>query len=183
MTYIEAGTGQERPARAQVPHGNQVIIETVHHRIHEGEMFSAGFFAVALGAGATMDVLVQTGEIRPHMQIAGQAGQAVRAELYEDTTVSADGSVVGSINRNRNSAKTPGLVVTSGPTVTGVGDPLFAGFIPGGTGPQAEGGSLSTFAEYNLKPNSIYLVRLVNNLAAGTTPAQVDLNWYEPGAS
>ena len=182
MTYIEAGTGQERPPRAKVPHGIQVTLDTVHDHIHEGEMFSSGFFDPVVGAGATVNVLVQTGAIRPHMQIAGQAGQAVRAELYEDTTVSADGAAVGSVNRNRNSAKTPGLVLTSAPTITGVGTPLFAGFIPGGTGPQSEGGSLATFAEYLLKPNSIYLVRLVNNLAAGTTPAQIDLNWYEPGA-
>lgn len=184
MSYIEDGGGLERPRRAKVgDDGRLVTLDTVHDRIHTGEFFSAGHFDPALGAAATQDILFSTGAIAPHTEIDGQVGQSVRALLYEDTTVSAAGSPLPGFNRLRTSGKTALSAATLAPTITLVGTVIFSGYINGGSQGQSQGGDLSSFAEYVLKPNSLYLLRLINNLAAGATFAQLGINWYEPGAS
>jgi hypothetical protein len=199
MTIIEDSGGPDRrPNAARVIAGalavgtpvavdgtlsELVVIDSTHQRIHRGEFFSGGAFDAALGNGANLDLLIQTGAIAPHMQIAGQVGQTMLAQLYEDTTFSVAGTAAGFINRNRVSTKTSGVTLTTGPTITDLGTPLFTGFAPGGVGNRPEGGGLSTFAEYLLKPNSVYLARLANTVVAAANLAQIELNWYEPGAA
>jgi hypothetical protein len=115
--------------------------------------------------------------------MAGVAGQNVRAELYEDTTFSVAGTPVVPRNRNRFSSNVSDATVTHGPTITLVGTTLFVGFIPAGSGNKPPAGDLSSFEEWILLPNTVYLLRLVNNLENSATPATVSVNFYEPGAA
>lgn len=195
MTIIEDSGGlARRPNGARVVGGrlaitlqglegaNEEIIinrEIVHEKIHEGEFFSAGVFNSALGAGATLNVLIQTGTLPMHVRFASSASQAIQVLLFEGTTFSAAGTAVPAVSRNRVHSVAVGATITQGPTITLDGAQLFGGFIAGGTSGQAQGGEISAFNEYIFNPSTVYCARLVNNLAAGVTIAQMSLEFYE----
>ena len=197
MVTIQDGGGLENPNRASVVGGGLkittaspeaggfpgsiVITPELQEHGHFGELFSTGAYDLSLGAGANLDILFRTGAHEAHMQASGQASQSVLAQMFEDITVSADGTPLGISPRNRIIIKTPLSTAFLTPTITVLGTPVFDGYIEGGTGGQASGGSLAGFSEWILKPNTNYLARIANTVTGGAAQAQIQLNFYEPG--
>jgi hypothetical protein len=99
--------------------------------------------------------------------------------LYEDATVSANGTLQLSENKNRLSGRVNETLIYRGPTVTGVGTLLGDGVIPGGKTGQASGGVREGFEEWILKPASLYLIRFTNT-DAQAQPVNIEVDWYEP---
>lgn len=160
--------------------GNLVFIDTVHWRIHEGQMFSADVFDPALANAAFLQVLVQVPSgLFAHVKSSFNSGGDALGHLYENTTFSAAGSVVTGFNRNRASSKIHTITITEAPTITSKGDPLPRIFIPGGGGlPFASGGGADFFNEFIL-PEGIYLVEL-ENISGSPSTASIQIDWYEP---
>jgi hypothetical protein len=157
--------------------GGLVTIDSVHKRIHDGQLFSASSFVLELADDAVSMILIRVASFA-HMALQAGCGGNAEIEFFEGTTTSADGSALATPNHNRASATVATTLVFSGPTPTGDGTELGTGFIPGGTGGNAIGGSTSSFAEWILDAND-YMVRLTNR--AGTTqPASIQVVWYEP---
>lgn len=65
-------------------------------------------------------------------------------------------------------------------TVTSDGALLFAGFAPGGAKNDAVGSQSSTFHEWILRPNSLYLFRISND-SGGDVSFSLEVDVYEPG--
>ena len=194
MPTLEDGGGILRPNAARVQSGRLAVTllgidgaeeeivttrNTIHERIHEGIFWSGGVLDVALANLGVMELLIQTGAIPVHARFAGAGSQSLRTDLFEGTTFSAAGTPVAAVARNRQLVQVPLTVLTTAPTLTLDGTQLFGGFIPGGTGPQSEGGTSSSFNEYVLAPNTVYLARLTNNLAGGTSVTQLSIEFYE----
>lgn len=151
-------------------------ITHVHHTIHEGNHFFVRDF-VDLGNGATRDMLLITPNTAKlvHLIIAIEHELEGSVKIYEGTVTSADGIAITTINRNRNSSGTPGLVVTHTPTVSSAGTLLE----------QDQKGSAKKFGaegrdaeELLLKRNTKYLLRMTNE-TANNNLFNWTLDWYE----
>lgn len=160
---------------------SMVLTDVTHHRIHQGLMFGANFTVLDLADNADLDILVKVAaDMAMHMSAFGVSGGDATFFFYEDTVVSADGTPVPAINRNRFSPIVSGAAVFHTPTVTGLGTLLDDHLIIGGVGPTLSTGSQGSLGlEWILKADTNYLFR-VTNVSAAIQPAHVQLDWYEP---
>lgn len=174
------GTDGTKPAEVDDTSGFLIGLDSIHSRIHQGIFFQATHLDLALGAAAftTLLIRVPTGT-EAHMRFLVAATADMRAELFENTVVSVDGTIVPAINRNRNSALIAASSILTGSTLTADGDLLADALIPGGAGPNAPGGAASdSFEEWNLS-ETCHCLR-VTNLASQTQGVSITMGWYEP---
>lgn len=160
--------------------GALAVIDVSHRKVHEGVNFASFLYNAALGAAASLDLLIQVGALLyPHLIISAGAGGDADVFLYEGTTFSAAGAGVTAVNRDRSSATVATATITSGPTITLVGTALFQHLLPGGSHPvNAPGGSGETREEFILDVSTDYMVRLTN-ITGGAQAASVTIGWYE----
>lgn len=169
------------PATVDDLAGHLVVIDSVHHRVHMGQMFSCSIFDGALGAAASAELLIRVpANAGAHLSARGALGGDAVGRMFEAPTTTDDGTAVPRLNRNRRSATVADLLVFTGPTVTIDGTELLVAFIPGGTGGNALGGQGETFGEWILDESTDYLLR-VTNLTGQVQPVSIEINWYEPG--
>ncbi len=159
--------------------GAALVIDTVHHEVHEGEMFHASHTNGSVSNGANLDMLLVTGAtVETHVSWDVFAGGQVTVYLYEGATTSA---AVAAYNMKRDSLNTPEATVTHTPTVTATGTTALVNgrILPGGTSNQTRvGGGIRSSAEWILAPETQYLLR-VTNTSGGTIAINVGLEWYE----
>ena len=105
--------------------GYLVQISEIHAQIHEGQFFTSTVVDTSVADSGTLEILMLTNGSVPHARFTAQSGGNSRLEIFEDTTVSANGSALVAQNRNRLSANTATALVYSGPTVTGDGTKIF----------------------------------------------------------
>lgn len=158
-------------------------IDEPHNMVHEGFMYEAGAYVTAVTNAANYDILLAVPaatfphfrEVRLHL---GDTPGRVR--MYEGVTTSDDGSAVTEFNRNRNSANTPGTVVTTAPTVSDTGTLLSDKLVPDVGGFLAAGGfeEAGFGEEWILQPSTKYLVRFTNS-SGGSIAISWKLRWYE----
>ena len=154
-----------------------VFIDTIHNRIHRGQFFSLDQFNTGLAAAGTIELLVKV-TTGAHVRLTAAAGGDARLQLFEGTTVSANGTPLTPVNRNRFSTLAAVTQFYSGPTITADGTSLLDTLLPGGTGGIfSGGGGGETFEEFILAPGN-YLVRLTN-ISGSTQPANVQVDFYE----
>ena len=169
-----------RDTTRETPLGNeQVVIDTVHQRIHDGRFYTTSLIDLVLENNADLEILVRVvdaAHFRPNMALSGDAVGA----LYAGPTTSDDGSALTIQNRNQFSSRAATTLAFSGPTASAPGVVLDQAVMPGGSGPFAVG-SDEGFGEWILDPGD-YLVRLTNK-AGATKPASIQLDWYERSAS
>lgn len=144
-----------------------------------GVSFHAQRLEASLADAGNLDVLMSA-PVDGLMQVGvsfaiGGDGTLV---FYEDTTVSANGTTMTAVNRNRNSANAATLALFHAPTVTDVGTELSAALVPGGEGKKDSVGSGGGQADIILKKGATYLVRMTNDSGAAQ-PAVVSVNWVE----
>jgi hypothetical protein len=150
-----------------------IPIEYYHAKIHNGEMFRInGDFTLASGAYQYM--LFKTGSKTVHIY-----GEVVSSDLgsfkfYESPTITADGTPLVPLNKNRNSTNTPLSTVYASPTVTANGT-LLDSFLLSTT--KNAGGKDSNENEWNLKPNTDYLFAIYSG--ANNNDFITKADWYE----
>jgi len=175
MSYFGSVTVKDDGGnRASVdPYGGQVLIDMLHHEVHEGGAFSASFMQSVL-AGNNLDVLIVTGANELHLRFrVAILKKPMHVHLYEDTTVSANGTSVPIYNANRTSSTTSTTSVYYGPSVTGVGTELELVYLP-----KEDMLGVTPLPEWILKPNSIYMLR-VENASGNDADIGIALTWYE----
>lgn len=160
--------------------GAPLIIDTVHHEVHEGEMFHASYTDGDVADDASVDMLLTVGAKECHATWEVFAGGQVSVYLYEAPTV-ADGTPITIYNMKRASANTPLSTVKHTPTVTATGTTALVNgrILPGGTSPTTRvGGGIRSGTEWILAPDTAYLMRVTNDSGAGI-PINVVVEWYE----
>ncbi len=152
------------------------MIDAAHAEVHEGEAFMVSGSAAA-AAEATYEVRFQTPNSMKecHMMFKASSSLEMRVQIFETTTKTHVGNnALTPLNRNRNSNETSTATVCHTPGDTGDGDVMFDETV-GTTG--KSGGITRSDAEFILKRNTAYLVKLTSNKASNTLNAELD--WYE----
>lgn len=159
---------------------NLVAIDQSHHEIHEGDFYSFCDYVVALDSGNTLEFILTTPNTAKwsHLTYNFSATLKILFELFEDTTHTTD-TLQTSFNHNRNSSNIAGMTIHTSNDDVADGTRIDCGSfgspsvgIVGGSG----GGSRSE-AEWILKPNSKYLIRLTSG--SNDNNVNLKLSWYE----
>ena len=107
-------------------------------------------YSFSTGAGITTVAL--------NLIMAADIGPCL-IEMFENTTLSALGTVQSSMNLNRTSLNVEDVVITLSPTISATGTRRWVRMVPGGKDGNAGGGQMSLI----MKPNTTYLFRVTNN--------------------
>ncbi len=163
--------------------GALIVQDTIHDKVHTGEMFHIDRFVEGVADDGNIEILIQgAAGVIPHFRMATAVGGESFISLFEGTTFSGAGTPITAFNRNRGSALVSGLTIGHTPTLTVAGTELGSILLPGGSGGNANGGSDQGFQEWILDADVDYLVRL-QNISGGAVSLGLLLNWYEPGAT
>jgi len=162
---------------------NLVVLDTIHYRVHIGEMFQVDKVSLAVANNASSEILIRVpSNGSAHMAFTIRAGGDTRLQLFEGPTVTGDGVSIPTVNRNRFSSKVTGILAFHTPTVADDGVPLSSILSAGGTGGNSAGGDASSFSEWVLKSDTDYLMKGTN--VAGTAQnIGLEVYWYQIGAS
>ena len=114
------------------------MIDMIHERVHNGQIFSVGLANAALADDSTIEILVTVVD-GLHLRARVSTGGDALVSFFEDTVTSDDGTALGVINLNRFSTNVPTTTFFSGPTTTDDGDLLIESYIVGGEKKQAGG--------------------------------------------
>ena len=151
------------------------IQDYAHKEIHKGKAFFVKGWQDVDGADTVVNFLFVTGATTPHATWNVGGESEFTLELYEDTTVSANGTPVTVYNHKRDSSNTSTVSAYTGPTITGDGTKIWSGKIGSGRNATEERGASG---ELIAKTNSNYLFRITKN-AANVHYFDYDFNWYE----
>lgn len=157
------------------------IVEDDHRKAYTGELFTVSDRA-SLAGGATDDVVIRTGDNPPSIRYAATSELALDIILYEEPTVSALGTPLTPFARNRGLAANESLLTTTffdASTVTDPGQELLDVYLPGGQKNSAVGGAGNSDVVYVLKPDTDYLLRVINLVENNTNEFSLILTFYE----
>lgn len=165
--------------------GCQGSISEPHLLLHQGFMFMADLKFTGLANGASKDFLIVVPENRyPHFRTAEfdiDSGPC-DIRIFEDTTVSSNGTSVPIVNLNRASPFVSNVTIFHTPTITDDGDELAVEYLPA-TAPSKGGTSGEESAtEWVFNHNRNYLIRLTNN-SGGAIAAGLHLQFYDLSAA
>lgn len=156
------------------------IIDVNHLRLHEGRayyLYKLLSTSTPLAVGASLDIAIAfPAGVTPHVLVDFQTGGESEFYIYEAPTTSG-GTPLTIQRRNRNLITSSSGVAVYAPTVSALGDEIYAEFISSGQGATGVGGSNYTF-EYVFKPLTTYLLRLTN-VNAQAHAAALRMEWYE----
>lgn len=157
----------------------QVIVDSVHHEVHEGEMMHAEYYAASVSNNSSIDILLSIGAHEAHTVFSVNAGGAGVIYLYESPTVSG-GTAVTVYNMKRSNAALPLTTIKHTPTVTATGSTALVNrYIAGGTSPTTRvGGGVRSGTEWILAPSTNYLLRFTNS-SGGTIAVSMAIELYE----
>lgn len=155
-----------------------ITLDMAHHQLHEGESHQVTYAPAAIANGATLDHRLVVGNLAPttrtpHLVVELDSTGECWLYLYETPTTTGNGTQQTAYNRNRNSATVPNMTVWLAPTVTAAGT-LLSGWIIGSG--EKSGGSGRDSIEWDLKANTVYLVRVVSKNANNIA---MRMMWYE----
>jgi len=154
-------------------------IESEHARIHQGKAFQLSDKVTGLLATGSHYFLIDpTTPIHWRDYKFLTDGAPVDIELFENPTVTDNGTALTPLNRNRLSATVSAASIYSGPTVTDDGARIYIDGIVG-TGDKKSTGSTEGIAgEWIVDGGNTYLLKLTNN-GAVTISYIYQFFWYE----
>lgn len=154
-----------------------VSIDYVHHRLHEGDLFSVNRVSTGVNIAAPKRFLLKSPDTatQPHFIFSVEAQPGAMVEVFENPTVTVNGSALTAVNNNRRSANTAEMAVFEDPTITVDGTSIFVDR----TGTIASGGKISIpyNDEFVLKQNTNYQIKVTP--LADSTAVSAHFNWYE----
>ena len=174
VLYVkDRDTGDFVPVDGDFRWNALTTIDNAHRRVHLGQSFFGGHMwgdVSRIVDNGNADLLLRIGGTPMHVISHVAADGTCEVRYYEGVTVSADGTVAISANKNRLSSKTPdGGALYYGPTVTDTGTELPPVLLPGGYSTGGGGGNVpaggfngSYDSEVIMKANTDYLIRVTN---------------------
>jgi hypothetical protein len=160
--------------------GATVVIDLDHAKVHCGyHFFQAGVFELA--SGASMNVVVEVNERRPHMVFTISSTTAGFTVLTrEGITANEDGTLLPILNNNRSHTNGNTTILRLNPTgVNTTGSIIIREARLGTTGGgNAEGGNINRGNEIIMKADTKYLLT-ITNLGAQVNHINLMHEWYE----
>lgn len=150
---------------ARVDRTNECLVtqDALHSNIHRGEVFEVSYIWLAVPDAASRYLLIETPADRlVHGSFKVTCTGTSVFEIWENPAVSANGSAIAAINRNRIVSDPAATSFWFDPTVTSPGSNLSEELVPGGSGPHSGGGGASSFHEWVLAPGTLYLLEITN---------------------
>lgn len=160
--------------------GAQAQIDIQHLMVHAGRYFSASDVDLLVAIASPKEWLFRMPDLEDyeiHCQFAISSSAQCVVELFENPTVSADGSEITPVNHHRTSTYASRVEVYSDPTVTDDGDRLNVAGIGSTGGSVKIGGVARNNAEWDLIPGTLYLIRVT--VAANDSVVSQNAEWYE----
>lgn len=159
----------------------QINVSHQHHEIHEGHTFSVAAYDDALADDDFIEFVFTVGTPKEaHLVYGAVCGGDGVLSFYEDPTTVSGGSELTERNKNRiiGDAGNQVSVLQDPASIGGNGTLLEQFVIPGGTGGNATGGTVTQRAEWILRPDKLYLLR-ITNIAGLAKPVSLKAEWYE----
>lgn len=151
-------------------------------RIDQARFWDAQLVDLAVVQAASIEMLIVVpAAVIPQISFGIAVGGDALAELFEGTTVSANGTALPTLNLNRRQPDAPALTLFSGPTITTDGTKLVEVFFPGGEKGSTPGGAGNIQTKFILAESTLYLARLTNN-ATQAQPLSIEALWSEEPA-
>ncbi len=162
-------------------YGYFINVDLEHHKIHEGNHWTCQDLATGLSANTPKYWHYKTPDLDSvywHFVFELRASNGGILRLYEDPTLSADGTQLACYNNNRNmAAVNPTLTMYKDPTVTALGTKILLQNVLGSSSGAGSGGAESREREFVLKKNTSYLVEFTP--FANSTTASCCAEHYE----
>lgn len=159
-------------------------LEIQHHKIHEGNHFTVHNITLAIPLSSSKYFLIIPPPIQPDGSVIeihlifelDSLTSGGTLELFENPTITANGTPLNIFNNNRRSSTTSQTQVFEDPTVTFDNPPpLFQGIV-------SVGGTVGDFnrdeEEFILDESFNYVLKFTNSTIA-TANINIDLNWYD----
>jgi len=155
------------------------VITVPHNRVHVGDMYSASHYFASIESAANAEILVKVGSNKElHFLFSIGAGAEAVVYIFEDPTITDDGTILSIHNMNRNSSNTSDANAYYNPTTSADGTQLCVGLLPGAEKKNDMGGTIRHDTEWILDENTNYLIRVTNN-GQGAEAVAIQLEWYE----
>lgn|SRR5512139_836508 len=153
-------------------------IDHIHHEVHEGHSFVAGYYNASVANNASLNLLISTTSKIAHLVFRGAAGGDAVLTFGEGVSVVANGTIVPVLNMNRGSGEVPSVFVYHTPNTPVVTTVLETQFLPGGTGPAQSGGNeVRRGTEWNLLTNTKYMISMTNT-SGSNQPISINIEFY-----
>jgi len=159
--------------------GGLLVTPIEHNLVHDGVVFSC-FHSFLLTAAATskwLHVKVPATHIA-HMRFRFMAEAKIDYYVYENPTLTGDGTALTEFDMNRVTANASNVEVFHTPGITAVGTMIDNGMIGTSGFLFDSGGSVSPMEDWMFKPSESYLIGANNNDAAAKDFV-IQLVWYE----
>lgn len=160
------------------------VNDIAHVHIHEGHTAVVSYKspdASPIADNETINFLIQTQDKSAHLVTRLSFGGDCEIEIYEGTAFTG-GTNMTVIAKNRYKNLPPNYsTVKRDVTITNAGLLLFNFFFAGGSGGNAQGVSEQTRDEWDLAPNTNYMVRATNR-AGNAQAGSFAIEWYEEEA-
>ncbi len=179
--YLYDGDSWQRYIDIDDRSGAVGSISQEHLKIHEGLLYTVSSTVTIANVGGVHDFMavVPAGTF-PHFRsitISTDNGP-IAVQFFEDTTVSASGSLITAYNNSRSSLNVTTVLIYDSPTVTSAGVVLETIVIPGNKQTGSFGSESSN--EWILKPSTNYIIRVTNNtIGAGDSEVTINMFFYE----
>ena len=155
-------------------------IDTIHAEVHEGELFTAAGSTATLADTdtATWLMIAPGSPIMTHTAFALTTSAGGKAELFENTNASANGTAITPFNNKRFSDNIAALSMFVGPTVGTGSDGTLIDIKQIGGGDKGKiGAEARSEGEWILGYGSVYMVRFTSQ--GGTNNVSLTSQWYE----
>ncbi len=162
--------------------GAAIVIDTIHHEVHEGEMWHGERTVTGVSDAASLNYVLHTGgAVDAHVVFEILASGLVTVSLFESPTVASLGTAMSTYNMNRLMTTTANsqLYHTSVVTSTGSVALVNSRILPGGNSATTRvGGGVRQGTEWILAPGTNYLLR-ITNLSGSSASINTVVEWYE----
>ena len=170
---------------------NVIPVQTFDHEhsmVHAGFHYQTSEFSAAVGTGSNKDYLIQApttiggavNNIGYHLIFDGDATGEVLMTIFENCTVSNNGTPLTIYNNNRNSLNASSLLVYSTPTVSATGNAMI-NFLLGSGSSSAVANNAAVNnrnqREFILANGLLYLLRY-HVQGSGSSDICMRLSWY-----
>ncbi len=180
------GAGQnlvDVPVEVDPVNNALTVTDPVHMNTHKGRTYEVQLNGIQVASFASIAMLVRVDPgYSLHCREGHQSGGVSIAGLYEQPTVTAPGTPLNVINRNRRAfAPAARALVYGAPTTTADGTILAFGpsFLTGGTAIGTLSGESEGFNEWVLREGFDYMIRVINSDSANPQDLSMTLVFYE----